>query len=51
MHPEIELMFAPLRAAMECLTAEERYELIIELTDGYCVHCGSETPCSCGRDD
>ena len=39
------------RCYMKNTTSDERIEIILELLDGYCEHCGDEEPCYCRYDD
>lgn len=51
MDTETETLVSVLRDRMTKMTDDERHELMHELMDGWCVHCGAETPCYCWNDE
>lgn len=53
MNSDMELLclINSIKGRMKQMTDEHRSELIYELNEGYCRHCGSDLPCYCRYDD
>lgn len=49
--PDLQKLVDAVKDAMPSLTADERLEVMEDIREGWCRHCGGEAPCCCWNDE